>query len=171
MELEEIIDAFKEKGLEARVQTRMAGVKKKVERKTLWVDIERERLREIVEYLIEISEEFPHFSVISPSDIGDEVEVNYHFSVGYGKYMGEIPITLKVKVPKSDLWVPTLTDIIPGTVFSEREIIEMMGVDVKGLEDKRHLFLTEDFPDGIYPWRRDETAPKKTNKLYEGWKE
>ena len=171
MNIDEIIDALKEKGLEARVQARMAGVKNKVERKTLWVGVERERLKEVVEYLIEIADEFPHFSVISPVDVGDEVEINYHFSVGYGSYMGVIPITFKVTIPKSDLWVPTLTDIMPGIVFSEREIVEMMGIDVKGLEDKRHLFLTEDFPDGVYPWRRDETAPKETNKLYEGWKE
>lgn len=171
MNVDEVIDALKEKGLEVKLQARAAGVKKKAERRTLWVHVERERLEEIVEYMVEISDEFPHFSVISPSDIGDKVELNYHFSVGYGSYMRELQITLKVTVPKSDLWVPTLTKIIPGTAFSEREIIEMMGIDVKGLEDKRHLFLTEDFPDGIYPWRRDETAPKKTNKLYEGWKE
>ncbi|MEA2053596.1 MAG: NADH-quinone oxidoreductase subunit C [Candidatus Thermoplasmatota archaeon] len=171
MNVDEMVDAFKEKGLDARVQTKMTGVKKRIERKSLWIEIERDRLKEIVEYIIEIADEFPHFSVISPSDIGESVELNYHFSINYGKFMEEIPITLKVTVPKNDLWVPTLTDIIPGTAFSEREIIEMMGVDVKGLEDKRHLFLTEDFPEGVYPWRRDETAPKKTNKLYEGWKE
>ncbi len=171
MNIEEIIDAFEEKGLEVKVQTRMAGVKKKTERKTLWINVGRDRLKEIVEYMVEIADDFPHFSVISPADVGEEVEVNYHLSLGYGSYMGEVPITLKVTIPKKDLWVPTLTDIIPGTAFSEREIIEMMGIDVKGLEDKRHLFLTEDFPDGIYPWRRDETAPKKINKLYEGWKE
>ena len=171
MNVYEVIDAFKEKGLEVRVQIKMAGVKKKTERKTLWVSIERNQLKETVEYIMEFSDEFIHFSVISPSDVGEAVELNYHFSINYGNYMKEIPITLKVKVPKNDLWIPTLTDIIPGTAFSEREIIEMMGVDVKGLEDKRHLFLTEDFPKDIYPWRRDETAPKKTNKLYEGWKE
>ena len=47
----------------------------------------------------------------------------------------------------------------------------MTGADVRGLKDKRHLFLTPDFPEGVYPWRRDETGAKETNKLYEGWKE
>ena len=45
------------------------------------------------------------------------------------------------------------------------------GVEFDELPDKRHMFLTKDFPDGVYPWRRDETAPKETNKLYETWKE
>ncbi len=171
MNMEEVIGLFSEKGLEARVQSRMAGVKKKVERKSLWVDVEREQLKEIVGILVENAEEFPHFCVASASDIGGSVEVNYHFTINFGRQLEEIQITFRATIPKNDLWVPTLTDIIPATVFSERELREMMGIEIEGLEDKRHLFLTEDFPEGVYPWRRDETGPKKLNKLYEGWKE
>ncbi|HDS59882.1 MAG TPA: NADH-quinone oxidoreductase subunit C [Thermoplasmatales archaeon] len=171
MNIEELTAALKEKELEVRVQSVTAGVKNKTQRHTLWVPVERHRLKEVVAHLIDRTDHFPHFSVISPSDEGDQVELNYHFTVNYGIPQGEIAVTLKVLVPKDDCWVPTLTDLIPGTAFSEREIIEMMGVDVHGLEDKRHLFLTEDFPEGVYPWRRDDTGPRETNKLYEGWKE
>jgi len=63
-----------------------------------------------------------------------------------------------VPVPKSDLTVPTISDIIPGAVFSEREKQEFLGVKVIGIPDNRRLFLPEDFPEGIYPWRKDETG-------------
>ena len=36
---------------------------------------------------------------------------------------------------------------------------EMMGVEVVGIPDNRRLFLPEDFPEGIYPWRTDEKRP------------
>ncbi len=171
MNMEELMEMLKENGLEVRVQSKMVGVRKKIERKSLWVNVERDGLKKAVELLVENAEEFPHFCVASTSDIGDKVEVNYHFTINFGHQLEEIQITFRVTVPKSDLWVPTLTDIVPATVFSERELREMMGIEIEGLKDKRHLFLTKDFPDGVYPWRRDETGPKELNKLYEGWKE
>ncbi|KAA0002871.1 MAG: NADH-quinone oxidoreductase subunit C [Thermoplasmata archaeon] len=171
MSIEEIIELLRGRGIEVRIQSRMAGVKKRIERKSLWINVERDHLKEIVELFIENAEEFPHFCVASTSDMGDNVEVNYHFTINFGRQLEEIQITLRVKIPKNDLWVPTLTDIVPATIFSERELREMMGIEIKGLQDKRHLFLTKDFPDGVYPWRRDETGPKDLNKLYEGWKE
>ena len=39
----------------------------------------------------------------------------------------------------------------------------MLGVVVEGIPDGRRLFLPEDFPKGVYPWRRDE---KDLKKLY-----
>ena len=119
----------------------------------------------------ENSDEFPHFCVASASDSGDTLEVNYHYTINFGGQLEEIQITFRVTVEKKDLWLPTLTDITPATVFSERELREMMGIEIDGLKDKRHLFLTDEFPEGVYPWRRDETGPKDLNKLYEGWKE
>ncbi|MFO8133620.1 MAG: NADH-quinone oxidoreductase subunit C [Thermoplasmatota archaeon] len=171
MNIDEIKQMLESHDLGYEVQTATAGVRNPMERHTVWVDVDREELHDVVALLIEEAEEFPHFSVISPSDAGDSMLYNYHFTLSYGTFCGEIAVTLRVPAPKDDLWVPTLTDLIPGTEFSEREVIEMTGADVRGLHDKRHLFLTPDFPDGVYPWRRDETAPEETNKLYEGWKE
>ena len=170
MNAEEIIQKFNKKGYDMTLQEIQAGVKNKIMRRSLWVTVEREKLKNIVEYLIEIADEFPHFCVMSASDLDDEIEVNYHFTIGYGKKLEEIPITVKLRAPKDDLNVDSITDLIPAAVFSEREIREMMGVEFTGLADTRHLFLTTDFPEGVYPWRRDKTGPDKTNKLYEGWK-
>ena len=171
MNLEEVTELLKKKGESHRIQSKMAGVKNRMERKSLWIDVKRDRLEEIVQTLVDNSTEFPHFCVASTSDMGETVEVIYHFTINYGKFLEELQINFKVTIPKKDLWIPTLTKIIPGTIFSERELHEMMGIEIKGLKDTRHLFLTSDFPKGVYPWRRDETGPKDLNKLYEGWKQ
>ena len=51
-----------------------------------------------------------------------------------------------------------LSDLIPGILLGEREKQEMMGVVVRNIPDPRRMFLPEDFPEGVYPWRRDETG-------------
>ena len=170
MNVEEIVQRFSEEGYEVWVKERLAGVKNKANKVSIWVTVDREKIREAVEKMISIAEEFPHFSIISASDLGDTVELNYHFTVDYGKNLDEKIISFKVSLPKNDLKIKSITPLIPSAIFSEREIKEMMGVEIEEIPDDRHMFLTKDFPDGVYPWRRDETSPKETNKLYESWR-
>lgn len=170
MNIEDVIQKFKEAGYEIWAQEKEAGVKKRVKRRSLWIRVDRDKIRDAVSLLKEI-DKYPHFSIISASDEGNEVELNYHFALGYGGMLEEFPISFKVTIPKNDLKIKSITGLIPAAIFSEREIREMVGVEFEELPDKRHLFLTKDFPDGVYPWRRDETGIKETNKLYETWKE
>ncbi len=171
MSTDEIVRKIKEnfEG-EIKIQAREVGVKK-VKNETIFVRIKREDFKRFVRYLFEI-EEFPHFSIISATDLGEDVELIYHFGVGYGKFNGEKIISLGIKLPKSDLKIETITDLIPGALISEREIHEMVGVEFIGLKDTRHMFLPKNWPEGKYPWRWDETFPEDMlNKLYETWKE
>lgn len=168
--MEELLEKLKKKKIKFEIREREEGVKKKEKRRTILVHTPRKILRDTVKMLIETFEDFPHFSVCSFTDCGDHVELNYHFSVGYGKPLKETNIILRVTLKKDDLKVPTLTDLVPATILSEREIKEMTGIEIENIPDGRHMFLTKDFPEGVYPWRRDETAPKETRKLYEVWK-
>ncbi len=145
--------------------------KKKVKQSTIFVRIRREDFRKFVEYLFTL-QQYPHFSVISATDLGEEVELVYHFALGYGEFNGEKMVSVGVTLPKSALKIESITDLIPGALISEREIHEMVGVEFIGLKDTRHFFLPENWPEGKYPWRRDETFPEEMlNKLYETWKE
>jgi membrane-bound hydrogenase subunit beta len=96
------------------------------------------------------------------------VELLYHFFVYNSVPNGEISVTLRVPVPKTDLTVDTIADLIPGAVFSEREKQEFFGVKVVGIPDDRRLFIPLDFPEGRYPWRKDETGipEEMVNKLF-----
>jgi membrane-bound hydrogenase subunit beta len=140
---------------ETRVTERREGVKK-IPNFNVWIDLDRELLKPAIKALMEL--DYPHLAVISGTDLGEEIRMIYHFTIYYGKKHGEYTVSLVVPVPKSDLTVPTISDIIPGAVFSEREKQEFLGVKVIGIPDNRRLFLPEDFPEGIYPWRKDETG-------------
>jgi membrane-bound hydrogenase subunit beta len=101
---------------------------------------------------------FPHLAVIAGNDLGTEIELLYIFSVFYGTKFGEYMVTIGITLPKSDLTVPTITDLIPGALISEREKQEFFGITVTGIPDDRRLFLPDEFPRGVYPWRKDETG-------------
>ena len=124
----------------------------------VWVDVKREGLRPAVEKLISIH--FPHFVVIAAEDRGEEIVLPYVFRLYHGKRHAEVMVTVSVHLPKAEPTVPSICDLIPGILISEREKQEMMGVVVEGIPDGRRMFLPDDFPEGVYPWRKDETAPK-----------
>ncbi|OPX72840.1 MAG: Membrane-bound hydrogenase subunit beta [Methanoregulaceae archaeon PtaU1.Bin059] len=140
---------------EARISERREG-KKKNPHYTIWLEIDKELLRPAIEILMEIR--FPHLSVIGANDLGDSIRLVYIFSIQYGEVKSEYMVTFAVTLPKTDLTIPTISDLIPGAVFGEREKQEFLGVKVVGIPDSRRLFLPEDFPAGVYPWRKDETG-------------
>jgi membrane-bound hydrogenase subunit beta len=134
---------------------------------SLWLDVKRDGFRSAILHVYRL-QEHPHFTVISPVDRGDNVELLYHFSLFFGEHHKAIALVIRITLPKTDLTIPTITDIIPGAIFSEREVQEMMGVTVTGIPDDRRLFIPDDFPQGVYPWRRDETGPEKMLKVLPG---
>lgn len=158
-----IIDSFKKElgdgFVGGSVYEREVGVKKNMFR-SLWVEVKKVAFRDAVEHICHL-QEYPHLAIISSSDLGPEVELIYHFTIYYGYHLEELSLGLRVKLPKSDLKIPTITDFVPGAIFTERETQEMMGVEVVGIPDSRRLFLPEDFPEGAYPWRKDEQGPPK----------
>ena len=70
-------------------------------------------------------------------------------------------MNIAVELPKSKPEIETISDLIPGAVITEREKQEMLGVKVINIPDNRRLFLPEDFPEGVYPWRKNEKGMEK----------
>jgi len=166
MNAEEILKSFKKefekKIIKGEIRKRAYG-KKKIESEAIWMEVDRSAFRNVVEYLCKIHP-YPHFAVASGSDIGDEIELVHHFTVNHGEKHKEILVNVSVKLPKSDPAIESICDLIPGALISEREKQEMLGVIVKNIPDSRRAFLPKDFPEGIYPWRRDKTSPDKLAK-------
>ncbi|MFW6183752.1 MAG: NADH-quinone oxidoreductase subunit C [Chloroflexota bacterium] len=114
------------------------------------VSLDAQRLLPVVEALIEVN--WGYLAAITGLDLGaeaGEIEVLYHFC------SGAAIVTLRVHTPRSQPVVPTVCDLIPSASFYERELSEMLGVEVKGTPDPRRLFLPDEWPDGVYPLRKD----------------
>jgi membrane-bound hydrogenase subunit beta len=134
----------------------------------LWIVVAPDAFRAAAEHLC--AQHAPHLSVISGDDLGDSLALNYHFTVGWGTRYGEATLTLRTVLPKSQLSIPTLTDLLPGAQTAEREKIEFYGIEVVGAPDTRNLFLPEDAT--IHPWRKDlEIQTAQQTKRMVKWEE
>ena len=139
----------------ARVQERREGAQKHPNY-NLWMELDRPLLKDAIRELQSLGP--VHLAVVSGTDLGETVRLIYSFSLYYGVRHGEYTVNFGVSLPKNDLSIPTISDLVPGAVFTEREKQEMLGVTVTGIPDNRGLFLPDDFPKGVYPWRKDETG-------------
>nr|AGF92984.1 membrane-bound hydrogenase MBH 2, subunit Mbh2K (hydrogenase subunit) [uncultured organism] len=147
--------------LEERLDERLLDIKKEIKEslgdedlKLIWMTVDRDDFRDAVKVISEIQK--PHLSVASGSDKGDHIELIYHFQVNYSYPGKETAVNLKVHLPKDDPTLPTITDIIPGAIMTEREKQEMLGVDIIDIPDSRRMWLGDEYPEDKYPWRWDD---------------
>jgi membrane-bound hydrogenase subunit beta len=164
--IKKLKDTFKNNIKDARIEKHTAGSKKR-EYNIIWIKIDKSVFKKCVKYIID-KIDYPHLAVVSGNDLGKTIELIYHFSVYYGNRLGEISINLSVDLPKEDPRIESICDLIPGALITEREKQEMLGVIIEGIPDRRRFFIPDEFPDGIYPWRKDDKMLKKFVKdLYE----
>jgi membrane-bound hydrogenase subunit beta len=154
-------DEFKTKIKDVQIKKRVAG-KKKNETATIWMKVDKSAFKDVIKHLCGL--QFPHLAVASGNDLGNNIELIYHFTLNYGGRMEEINLNISVDLPKTKPEIETICDYIPGALITEREKMEMLGVKIIGIPDDRKCFLPDDFPKGVYPWRRDETGPEKLYK-------
>lgn len=165
MSLDELEVYFKERLGKKIIDFKKERIEKGIDKneiKLIWMTVEKEAFRESVKVIAEI--QTPHLSVTSGSDKGKFVELIYHFEVNFSYPGEETTINMKVHLPKDDLTIPTITDIIPGALTTEREKQEFLGIDVKDIPDDRRLWLDENYPEDRYPWRWDEKGMKEMSR-------
>jgi len=64
-------------------------------------------------------------------------------------------IVVTVRVAEAEPSFPSITDQVPAAHWYEREIRDLFGLDPIGHPDKRCLAVHEDWPEGMYPLRKD----------------
>ncbi len=88
-----------------------------------------------------------------PPSLGDSFLILYHFC------RDNVTLNLRVHPPSiKDASVPSVCGIIPSATLYERELVELFGITVTDTPDTTHLLLPEDWPDGVYPLRKDFTG-------------
>lgn len=156
-------DEFKTKIKTAEIKRRKTGSKKK-EFVNIWIKIDKSIFKKFVEHLCNLS--YPHLAVSCGNDLGKTIELIYNFSIYYGNKLQEISLNVAVELPKNKPEIETICDWIPGALITEREKQEMLGIKIIGIPDSRRLFLPDDIPKDLYPWRKDEQTKKGIEKLY-----
>jgi membrane-bound hydrogenase subunit beta len=152
-------ETFSEDISDIQIDRQTTGVKK-TEMFHIWMRVHRKAFKNAIQYLFQFDEQ-PHFVVASGYDINDSIDLVYHFSIYYGLPHREISINFKISLPKSDPSIETITDLFPGALISEQEKQEMLGVRIIGIPQDKRVFISDDFPRDVYPWRRDESGAEK----------
>jgi NADH-quinone oxidoreductase subunit C len=91
------------------------------------------------------------FATATGLDTGRELEVVYHFphdAVG-------LVVNLRVRTPKSDGTLPSLTPVVPAAEWIEREMADLVGIRFEGHPRPERLILSDDWPEGVYPLRQE----------------
>jgi membrane-bound hydrogenase subunit beta len=116
--------------------------------------VKKEKFRDAVELLMAL--QYPHIAIIAGNDNGETVDLVYLFSLFYGEKFKEISINIKVSLDREKPSIESITNLIPGAQTTEREIKEMFGVEFIGLPEMRNIFLPEDFPKDVFPFRKEQ---------------
>lgn len=146
-----------------RFLAREEGVHEKVEQRGIWVTMTRRIFHRAMQ-MIKNTYGQPHVSCpMASKEYDDGIELIYPFTLNAGAgYMKEFTMTITVFLPKSDLRIRTITDIIPGILYMERESREMLGIWFEDIPDDRRLYSPDYLEEDNYPLRKDFQDPHET---------
>jgi Ni,Fe-hydrogenase III large subunit/Ni,Fe-hydrogenase III component G len=119
---------------------------------TVHFKIEKRAMRAAVEALV--NELHARFMISVGTDtrsISDDFAILHLFSLD----REHLYVLLESPVSADDLKIESITGIIPGANWAEREYRDAIGVHPEGHPDPRRLLLADDWPEGVYPLRRD----------------
>ncbi len=115
--------------------------------------VELNSLPEIVETLY-----YQHEGWLSTITANDERRLNGHYALYYILSMeGPVKsyVVIRGLVPPDRPEFPSVTPRVPAMVWGEREARDMFGLQPVGAPDQRRLVLPDDWPDDLYPLRKD----------------
>ena len=106
----------------------------------LVIALPHEHIRDAVQTLLERCTPC-HLSAITGQETEEEIELLYHFWNRRG-------VTLRIALPLANPTVHTITDLIPGAAFYEREAAEMLGISFEGHQMQGFFLLPDDWNEG-----------------------
>ena len=118
--------------------------------KRIYIEVAPENLVSIASYLF--NDLGARLATVSGMEMEREFEVLYHFALDPEHRL----VMLRVRLAKDNPKVPSLANLIKGAEFIEREIHELLGIDFPDHPNLKPLLLPEDWPEGVYPLRREK---------------
>ncbi len=106
-------------------------------------------LPEVFDYAVK-KLNFCILGAITGLDEGPALGLIYHLAQENG-----IVLNLATSVPKDKPVLKTVTSYFPAADVYEREVIDLLGFQIEGLPQGSRYPLTDDWPAGQYPLRKD----------------
>ncbi|RLF67221.1 MAG: hydrogenase large subunit [Thermoplasmata archaeon] len=146
-QVKSIIERFKDKILDV----------KKVQDNQWILITDRDSLRPIVTYIMQ-SEKFKeaHIATMVGTDerpLRGKMSVTFWINTLTDSM--NVFIGVRTYLEEDNLEYDSVSKDVPGANWYEREIYDMLGVVPRGHPDLRRLILPDDWPDNVYPLRKD----------------
>ena len=97
------------------------------------------------------------FQIASGIDTPDAMEIIYHWAFD----SHDVVVNVVTKLDRDKPEIDSVAHICQGIEWIEREMWELLGITFRNHPDMRPLLLPEDWPEGVYPLRRDFVVPPK----------
>lgn len=117
--------------------------------KRIFLEIELAHFKELFDYAITRAG-FRSLCAITGLDEGQTMGCIYHLSARDGS-----TLNIKIIFSKDNPAIETITDIFPSAEVYERELVDLFGIQVQGLGEGNRYPLTDDWPKGEFPLRKD----------------
>ena len=116
----------------------------------IYLSCEAENSYEINKFLFE--DVGCRFVTVTGIDSDDCFEILYHYSYDETGCV----ITLKAFIrDREKPAIESITPLLPAAEWIEREIHDMLGIDITNHPNLKRLILADDWPEGVYPLRKD----------------
>ncbi len=137
-----------------QVKDKLIAIEQKVDNR-IYLLCEAQNAYDVNKFLFE--DVSARFVIATGIDDEDCFEVLYHYS--YDRTGCVITIKAFIR-DRQQPKIQSIAPFLPGAEWIEREIHDLFGIDFPGHPDMRRLILADDWPDGVYPLRKDTSRPK-----------
>ena len=138
------------------LKNKLSGIKDKVLSieqplsNRIHIDCETENIYAVNKFLFK---DVPlRFVIATGIDSVDCFEIIYHYAYD------EIGCVIGLKTfirDRENPSIESITPFLPAAEWIEREIHDVLGIDFKNHPNLKRLILADDWPEGVYPMRKD----------------
>jgi Ni,Fe-hydrogenase III component G len=92
------------------------------------------------------------FVIATGIDSDDCFEILYHYSNDETSHV----VTVKAFIrDRQNPQIESIAQFLPGAEWIEREIHDILGIEIKNHPNMKRLILNDDWPEGVYPLRKE----------------
>ena len=133
----------------SEIKDKLTAVERPLDNR-IYISCEAENAYDINKFLFEKVE--ARFVIATGIDCDDCFEIIYHYSYD------QTGCVINIKAFIRDRQKPAIESIapfLPAAEWIEREIHDILGIEFNNHPDMRRLILADDWPEGVYPMRKD----------------
>ncbi len=154
------------KTLQAKFPDYVGDIEQPSERRA-YVDIQASHVKDLASFVFE--DLGARLITVTGLETTRGMELLYHFSFDFAGVI----VTLRAVVTMPEPSIDSITGIVDGAEYIEREIADLLGVEFVGHPNPVRFLLADDWPEGVYPYRKEHRGkyPYRTEEELEGVRE